>query len=79
LIYNVVDMLSKRRIYSDDFQTPDWVIDYLIPYLRREWVIWECAMGKGNLVRALERKGFKVIGTDVREGYNFLEWEAEVI
>jgi hypothetical protein len=70
-------MLPKRRVYSDDFQTPDWVVDYLVPYLRREWVIWECAKGRGNLVRALERKGFKVIGTDIREGYDFLSWEAE--
>jgi len=67
-------MLPKRKVYSDDFQTPYWVIEYLVPYLKKEWIIWECAMGKGNLVRALEQRGFKVIGTDIKDGYDFLKW-----
>jgi hypothetical protein len=46
-------MLPLKKAYSDDFQTPSEVLDYLIPWLQRDWTIWECAMGKGNLVKAL--------------------------
>lgn len=50
---------------SDDFQTPAKAIVPLLYYLKKEWIIWECSCGKGNLVRKLNKKGFKVIGTDI--------------
>jgi len=55
--------LSKR--YSDDFQTPPEALRPLIPFLKKGWIIWECAEGKGNLSQSLWRKGFEVIGSDV--------------
>jgi len=67
--------LSKK--YSDDFQTPPYAIKPLLPYLKKEWIIWEPACGKGNLVKALEMHGFKVIGTDILQGYDFLKWKPE--
>jgi hypothetical protein len=70
-------MLPLKKTYSDDFQTPSEALDYLLPYLRRDWIIWECAMGKGNLVKALREKGFTVIGTDILQGYDFLKWTPE--
>jgi len=55
---------------SDEFGTPKESILPLIPYLKKEWLIWECAWGKGSLAKHLERAGFNVIGeSDV----NFLE------
>lgn len=47
---------------SDEFQTPPEALDILIPYLKKKWIIWECAWGKGSLAKNLEKKGFKVIG-----------------
>ena len=47
---------------SDEFQTPKEAILPLLPYLRKDWIIWECAWGKGSLAKHLEEKGFKVIG-----------------
>jgi len=70
-------MPPKRKHYSDDFQTPPYAIKPLLPYLHKEWVIWEPACGKGNLVKALENEGFKVIGTDISQGYDFLKWKPE--
>ena len=73
---------------SDDFQSPAEAIDCLVPYLNKEWTIWECAMGKGNLLSAFRKKGFEVLGTDIiaEEPYNidFLKddnfvWEIECI
>jgi len=49
----------------DNFQTPKAAVDILIPYLKKDWQIWECAWGNGNLYRFLEEAGFKVLGTDI--------------
>jgi len=61
-------MEKKLKIQSvgrpDDFQTPESALDILVPYLNKKWVIWECASGKGNLIRGFKKMGFKVIGTD---------------
>jgi len=56
----------------DDFQTPAIAINSLLPYLKKDWTIWECAEGNGNLTKAFESAGFKVIGTDILKGYDFL-------
>jgi hypothetical protein len=68
-------MPPKRRYYSDDFQTPAIAVKLLIPFLKKEWTIWECAQGKGNIVRYLKENGFKVIGTDILTGFDFLTQE----
>ena len=57
---------------SNDFQTPSIALNSLIPYLNKNWTIWECAQGKGNLTRALAEKGFKTYGTDILTGTDFL-------
>jgi len=58
---------------SDEFQTPPEALDILIPYLKKDWIIWECASGKGNLVKGLNKKGFNVISTDILQGVDFLQ------
>lgn len=60
----------------DDFQTPAEALNPLLPFLKTDWVIWECAEGKGYLTKAL-KKSFDVIGTDILTGYDFLRWEPE--
>ena len=55
---------------SDDFQTPKEALYPLLPYLNKDWTIWECAAGKGNLSRELIRRGFDVVETDIL-GKNF--------
>lgn len=36
----------------NDFQTPKYALLPLLPYLNnKEWNIWECSSGKGNLVK----------------------------
>lgn len=59
----------------DNFQTPSWAIDCLVPHLKKAGIhkIWEPACGKGNLVRAFEAQGFRVKGTDIiHDGHDFL-------
>lgn len=61
----------------DDFQTPREAIYPLLPWLKPDWVIWECAQGKGYLIQALREHGYEVIGTDILTDQDFLKWEPE--
>jgi len=46
----------------------------LIPYLKPEWTVWDCAAGQARFVRALLNHGFTAFGTDVLTGQDFLTW-----
>ena len=48
--------------HSDELYTPESAIDILLPYLKKDWTIWECAYGTGKLAKSLESRGLKVIG-----------------
>ena len=52
----------------DDFQTPKEALIPLLKYLKRDWRIWECAEGQGNLSNALWEAGFNVVGSDILKG-----------
>jgi len=62
----------SRQGNPDDFQTPPEALKPLIPYLKKDWTIWECACGKKNLSNALSDLGFGVVATDILENYDFL-------
>jgi hypothetical protein len=61
----------------DDYQTPASALVTLLPYLKKDWVVWECADGEGYLSKALRERGFRVIATDIHEGYDFLKFRPE--
>jgi hypothetical protein len=61
----------------NDFQTPPEALNPLIPYLNKDWTIWECANGKGNLSRELIKNGFDVVSTDILYDFDFLTQKAE--
>jgi len=54
-----------RQGSSNDFQTPPEALRPLLPYLKKDWHIWECASGKGNLVAELLNRGYVVSQTDI--------------
>lgn len=60
----------------DLFQTPNYAVDLLVPFLDRVGIrkIWECAAGMGKIVRRLGFHGFEVLGTDLSydKPFNFL-------
>lgn len=62
----------------NEYQTPTYAIDPLIPYIRKDWTIWECAEGKGNITKYLKENGFKVFGTDIITGTDFLNKELQL-
>ena len=51
-----------KTVYANDFQTPPIALKPLLPYLKRDWLVWECAEGKGNLTKTLIEEGYDVIG-----------------
>lgn len=63
-------MAKKLKVQSkgrpDDYQTPESALIMLIPFLDRNWVVGECASGKGNLVRGFKKMKFRVLGTDMK-------------
>lgn len=66
-----------RKGSRDDFQTPAIALQPLFRYLPENWTIWECASGEGNLVRAFQQQGYKVVASDIHSGRDFLEYEPE--
>ena len=70
-------MPPKRQGAPDDFQTPPEALAPLLPYLRKDWVIWEPAQGKGYLTNALRALGYDVIGSDIITGQDFLVWKPD--
>jgi hypothetical protein len=46
--------------HTDEVYTPSYALSPLLPYLKKEWLIWENAWGKGHLAKHLKRFGFKV-------------------
>ena len=58
---------------TDEFFTPKYALNPLLPYLKKEWKIWECAWGTGALAKHLKEKGFNVLDEDV----DFLDFDLD--
>lgn len=56
----------QKRGRSDDFQTPAYALGPLLPYIPKDWVVWECACGNGNLVTEFRKQGYRVIWSDIK-------------
>lgn len=64
----------------DACQTPPCALDPLLPYLPREWTIWEPAAGEGSIVESLFDGGFlqgRVAVSDIVMGQNFFDYEPD--
>lgn len=64
----------KRWGCRDDYQSPARILDYLLHYVPTTSIIWECAEGKGFLTNSLLNRGYRVIGSDILTGQDFLSW-----
>lgn len=53
----------------DNCQTPPYAILPLLPYLKKEWIIWEPAQGEGLLTKSFENQEFGVTTYDNFFGY----------
>lgn len=75
LILPFGDDLDVAALDSNSFQTPDYAVSPLVPYLPPGACIWEPACGQGNIVRYLTSRGFHCHGTDILTGGDFLTCE----
>jgi len=42
--------------------TPPEAMKYIIPFLNKKLIYWECCYGEGHMAKELEKNGFNVIG-----------------
>lgn len=66
---------AYKRSQSDFYPTPPDVTYALLEFLKIDpgkAVIWEPACGEGHMVKQMEKMGYKVIGTDIVHGTDFL-------
>jgi len=66
-----------RQGAPGDYQTPPIALKPLFPFLKRNWLIWECACGKGYLVDEMRLRGYRVIGSDILTGQDFMHYIPE--
>lgn len=69
-------LVAQTTAKHDEAFTTKYAIYPLIPYLKKDCKIWECAKGSGELIKHFQEEGFIVEGGD-----NFMEdnIEADVI
>jgi len=58
----------------DLFQTPNYAVDLLVPFIPKNKVIWECAAGLGKISNRLGYHGFNVISTDINHEFEYLNF-----
>lgn len=66
-------MPDKAPGRSNIFQTDPVDVRPLIPFIPKHWHIWENACGEGQIVSFLRGEGYKVTGTDIQGGFDFLQ------
>lgn len=61
----------------DRCYTPAYAIDPLLPYLKKEWTIWEPANGQGHISRVLAAHGFNVVMSEIQNdpAQNFFTYQ----
>ena len=63
----------------DAYSTPPVAVEALLTVEALPYHIWECAAGRGNIVRTLREAGHKVIASDILH-YDFpLDFEGDFL
>jgi len=47
----------------NDMYTPPEAMDYIIPFLNKDKIYWECCWGMGHMAKELKKRGFNVVGS----------------
>lgn len=63
--------LNRTEPAIDRCQTPGYALGPLLPFIKREWVIWECALGEGILGAEIAKTN-RVVGSDILMMHDFL-------
>lgn len=68
---------QKKIPKRDKCQTPPYALDPLLPYIKKDWLVWECAAGEGYLANAIKDNGLQVIESDILTGQDFFEYQPD--
>jgi len=70
---------KKNRRSLDFYPTPPDATKALMDFLQlsKDLKIWECASGNNAMVDVLKEYGHEVIGTDINDGYDYLNTHIE--
>jgi hypothetical protein len=78
--------VSTRQFFDnrDWYSPPHLIHDLFSPHIEgglwdKRITNWECAQGDGRLVREMQKLGYKVVGSDIKDGHNFLTMTAKEI
>jgi len=65
---------AYKRVESDYYPTPPEATKALLNFLKLPagTAIWEPACGKGHMVKVMEEYGYKVTGSDIQGGEDYL-------
>ena len=63
---------GDQREALDSYPTPPHAIASLLRRERFDGTTWECASGDGRIVRMMRSVGYDVVGTDIKQGIDFL-------
>ena len=69
--------LIMKHGSPDDFQTPPIALSPLLPFIPKDWIVWETACGNGNLVKELKNQGYQVENGDIKSGKDYFTYELE--
>lgn len=75
---------GRVRKERDDYPTPSWVTETVIPHLKAMGAnrVWELAAGEGGMATALTNAGLHVVSTDLENGIDFLNdktWPRNIV
>lgn len=73
--------LQQPKYYTtrDDFRTPYYATEILIPYIPKCSFVWECASGEGHITRVLLNHGFRVFESDILHHENKIDFIKETV
>ena len=80
---------STRRGPNDEIATPDWAVDFLVPYLPPAAILWESAPGLDNrlskrlhyhgfVVKAVAGPSFFEVALQTGLGRSSADWDVQV-
>jgi hypothetical protein len=67
----------QQKGKPDDYYTPIEALDPLYPHINKQSIIWEPACGRNNITNHLLNIGYKVVSTDITNGYDFFQYQPD--
>ena len=68
--------------HTDEIYTPKYALNPLLPYLKKNWIIRDCAWGKGHLAKNIAESGFNCVGNESKDFFNLKKedlWEEDIL